>query len=90
MINIIQTNKNNFSIYKDDLLINLTKEELLNLRNLCCKILKDEVVCKCCGTGNLNWKQFNGKWLLFNGEELHDCPVNPLEILKEHEECHWM
>ena len=34
--------------------------------------------CRCCGKSNLSWKQVAGKWRLFDGQQLHDCPVNPL------------
>lgn len=34
--------------------------------------------CRCCGKKGLRWGQYNGKWRLFEGGELHACPVNPL------------
>ena len=35
-------------------------------------------ICRCCGKSDLQWGQFKGKWLLFDGDELHDCPIHPL------------
>lgn len=39
--------------------------------------------CRCCGTTNLYWQKCEDKWRLFekNTNELHHCPVNPLEEL---------
>lgn len=34
--------------------------------------------CRCCGTNGLKWGNVGGKWRLFDGDELHHCPVNPL------------
>lgn len=36
------------------------------------------VICRCCGSKGLIWKSLNGKWRLFDQNEIHNCPVNPL------------
>ena len=32
--------------------------------------------CRCCGKDGLTWGNLNNKWLLFEGNVLHDCPKN--------------
>ncbi len=36
--------------------------------------------CRCCGKSGLTWGSHKGKWLLFDGNDLHACPVNPLSL----------
>lgn len=36
------------------------------------------ITCRCCGTPGLMWGKVGGKWRLFGGSGLHQCPVNPL------------
>jgi hypothetical protein len=36
-------------------------------------------VCRYCGEGGLRWENIKGKWRLFDGNEIHRCPVNPLK-----------
>ena len=35
--------------------------------------------CRCCGRRGLQWGQHQGKWRLFEGQKLHNCPQNPLK-----------
>ena len=35
--------------------------------------------CRCCGKGGLTWGRVDGRWLLFDGDEMHACPVNPYD-----------
>lgn len=35
--------------------------------------------CRCCGEEGLRWGKVEGKWRLFRGAKLHNCPVNPLK-----------
>ena len=35
------------------------------------------VTCRCCGETGLRWMNHEGKWLLGDGTNLHDCPKNP-------------
>lgn len=37
------------------------------------------ITCHYCGANNLEWNKYKGKWRLFEGGSLHDCPVNPLK-----------
>ena len=34
--------------------------------------------CRCCHESGLTWGQHDGKWRLFKGDSLHQCPANPL------------
>ena len=36
------------------------------------------ITCRCCHTTGLNWQVVSGKWRLFHGNLIHDCPVNKL------------
>jgi len=36
------------------------------------------VSCRCCGKSGLLWRKVSGKWLLHEGDVIHDCPVSPL------------
>ena len=33
--------------------------------------------CRCCGETGLKWMNVEGKWLLGNGAEVHQCKANP-------------
>ena len=33
--------------------------------------------CRCCKKSGLTWGRQNGRWLLFDGAQMHKCPVNP-------------
>jgi hypothetical protein len=35
--------------------------------------------CRCCGKNGLRWYKLDGRWRLFEGESIHNCPSNPLE-----------
>ena len=37
------------------------------------------VICRCCHKSRLTWGNYNGKWTLFDGDEIHDCPANKLK-----------
>jgi hypothetical protein len=34
--------------------------------------------CRCCGKGGLRWGLIDGKWRLFDRDDIHRCPVRPL------------
>lgn len=89
---ISQTQTGKFKInFNNSVVIDLTKQEISKLRHLCYIALDDHVVCRCCGTGNLNWRQVDNKWLLFNKDKLHDCPVKPLqELIQDFDKCDWI
>lgn len=36
--------------------------------------------CRCCNKGGLTWGSSNGKWVLFEGNTIHNCPINKLKI----------
>jgi hypothetical protein len=38
----------------------------------------EEKTCRCCGKEGLHWEPRDGKWRLFDGGKMHECPVNPL------------
>lgn len=40
---------------------------------------ESRVTCRCCGANHLHWKEFNGRWRLFDDNGLHACPVAPLK-----------
>jgi len=85
-INIIN---NKFMVQFDEFTIELNREEFSELRKLCYSASTDRVVCRACGTGNLNWEQVDGKWLLFYEGQLHDCPVKPLSEFDQNK-CDWL
>lgn len=35
--------------------------------------------CRCCGCRGLLWGKIGGKWRLFEGNRIHNCPVKPLD-----------
>lgn len=40
---------------------------------------RNNKTCRYCGATELTWVQVDGKWRLFNGGSIHNCPVNPLK-----------
>jgi len=41
---------------------------------------KKAKTCKFCNKGGLQWDKHDGRWVLFEGGEIHNCPVNPLKM----------
>ena len=37
------------------------------------------ITCYCCQQSGLHWEKLKGKWRLFDGNSLHNCPVKPLK-----------
>ncbi len=35
--------------------------------------------CRCCNKSGLSWGNYNNKWVLFDGNAIHQCPTNPLK-----------
>ncbi len=45
--------------------------------------LYDEFViktCRYCNKTNLSWRKQNNRWLLFDGNDMHKCPINPIKL----------
>ena len=89
MISIDKIKLNRFKLRLDNFIVYLTDKEIVELRRLCHIVINDYVVCRCCGTGNLKWRQIENKWRLFDNGELHDCLIKPLPELDPNK-CDWL
>ena len=41
--------------------------------------------CKYCGKGGFIWKQVDGRWRLFKGGKVHNCPKHPSKLMEDYE-----
>jgi len=89
MITIDQINPDRYKLRVENLAVDLSRQQIAKLRHLCYAAMKCDIVCRCCGTGNLRWQQVEEKWLLFDNDRLHDCPVKPLPELDQ-DKCDWI
>lgn len=91
MITIDQIDQDRYKLRIENLVIDLNRQQIVKLRHSCYTAIQSNVVCRCCGTGDLRWKQVEGKWLLFDNDKLHDCPVKPLpELIQDTDKCDWI
>ena len=38
----------------------------------------EQKTCRNCKAHGLHWRKLQGKWRLFDGDKMHECPVAPL------------